>query len=342
MWIYTNDGKKLLIGTSPESLINDGVCVKKNPVRKVIKNGIFFIKYDKRFFNGLLTEFIKARKLEKAEIPVVKHLAVSRHYLVTLAEKNAVELKTYLLENVPSGEMVAGFGDFLRLLRKKRLYHTDLHSGNILYIPEENRFVLVDVRSADCGFRISAMPDSWYIHIIMEMRRYLPKAKLLELYSLSGLDSQQKFFETDLEAEFEDIADDWQRREKQIISGYGKFVKVSDGITYSADAPENISGGEIICVPDPMEYMLLHHYLELNHIPHRPVWAITGNSVTLGPLPEKYAAPETDLAEEYRKRLEICGIDSDYADWITSDGKISFINLASAAAQISRKENKLW
>jgi hypothetical protein len=340
MWIYTNDGKKLFAGTSPESLFDDGVCIKKNPVRKVIKSNNFFIKYDKRFFNGLLKEFLNAKKLERSGIPVVKHLAVSRHYLVTLAEKNAVELKDFLLKNIPSDEMLTSFGAFLRMLRKKKLYHTDLHSGNILYIPAENRFVLVDVRSADCGFRFSSMPDSWYIHIIMEMRRYLSKSKLFELYSLSGLDAQKKFFETDLESEFEEIADDWQRREKQIISGYGKFVKVTDGITYSADAPENISGGESISVPDPMAYMLLHHYLELNHIPHRPVWAITGNSVTLGNTPERHSAPETSLADEYCKRLEICGIASTCADWIICDGKISFINLASGVAQISRGENK--
>lgn len=339
-WIYTTAGKKLLSGTSPETLFENGTVVKANPVRKVVRNGDFFIKYDQKFFNGLRKEFKNAEKLERAGIPVVKHLAVSRHHLITLAEKNAVELKHYLLKNVPSDEMLAGFGDFLRQLRQKRLYHTDLHSGNILYIPEENRFVLVDVKSADCGFRLSPMPKSWYIHIIMEMRRYLPKTKLLELISRSGLDSEQKFFEADLAAEFEEMADDWQRREKQIISGYGKFVKVSDNITYSADAPENISGGECICVPDPMAYMLVHHYLELNHIPHRPVWAITGNSVTLGTLPENSAAPEPDLVEEYRKRLEICGIDSTDADWITSDGKISFVALDSAAAQIANGGNK--
>ncbi len=334
MWIYTNNGKKLLAGTSPESLLKDGVCVKKNPVRQVIKNGDFFIKHDSRFFNGLFKEFMNAGKLERAGIPVVKHLAVSHHHLVTLAEKKAVELKSYLLENVPDDKMLASFGDFLRLLRQKRLYHTDLHSGNILYVPEEKRFLLVDVRSADCGFRFQPMPKSWYIHIIMEMRRYLPKKKLIELLSKCGLDSEIKFFEDDLKSEFENIADDWERRQKQIISGYGKFVKVSGDITYSADAPEDISGGECFSVPNPMEYMLTHHYLELNHIPHRPVWAITGDSVTLGTVPERSAAPEKNLVEEYRKRLEICGINSVDTDWIICDGKISFTNIASAVAQI--------
>ena len=334
MWIYTNDGKKILAGITPESLLEDGVCVKKNPVRQVVKNGDFFIKHDSRFFNGLFKEFLNARKLERAGIPVVKHLAVSRHHLVTLAEKNAVELKSYLLENVPDGKMLASFGDFLRLLREKRLYHTDLHSGNILYVPEENRFLLVDVRSANCGFRISPMPESWYIHIVMEMRRYLPQEKLFELLSGCGLDSEKKFYEADLKAKTEDINMDWQKRKKQIMSGYGKFVKVSGNTTYPADAPVNISGGECISVSNPMDYMLTHHYLELNHIPHRPVWAITGNSVTLGTLPEKFNAPEKNLVEEYRHRLEICGITSTDADWIISDGKISFVNMASAVEQI--------
>ena len=338
MWLFTNDGKQLLSGISPEKLIDGGVCIKKNPVRKVIKSGEFFIKNDSRFFNGLILEFLNARKLEKAGIPVVKHLAVSHHYLVTLAEQNAVELKNYLLTNVPTDEMLAGFANFLRLLREKKLYHTDLHSGNILYVPQENRFLLVDVRSADCGFRIPAMPKRWYIHIVMEMRRYLPKAKLLNLLSNSGLDSEKDFFDTALESEFDDISVDWPRREKQIISGYGKFVKVSGDITCSADAPPNISDGECISVPDPMAYMLLHHYLELNHIPHRPVWAITADSVILGIVPEKSVSPEPELVDEYRKRLEICGIDSTGRDWITSDGKIAFINLASAVAQISNGE----
>ena len=100
-WTFSGIEAQNLLGNDPEACLLDPVLVKENPVRKVFKCGKFFVKQDFRFFNGLKSEFRHAMQLEKHHVPCVKHLAVSRNMLITLAEENKrlaevnLDLNTY-------------------------------------------------------------------------------------------------------------------------------------------------------------------------------------------------------------------------------------------------------
>lgn len=336
-WTFSGIEAQDLLGNDPEACLLDPVLVKENPVRKVFKCGKFFVKQDFRFFNGLKSEFRHAMQLEKHLVPCVKHLAVSRNMLITLAEENTVELGSFLRENTPSDAMLESFCGFIELMIKSGMRHTDLHSGNVLYDPEKNAFLLVDLRSASIPLKCFASKPDIYMHLAMELRRNLPKEKIYKLLSACKSSSPETDFDIMLNQETVNILASWKKRRQQILTGYRKFVRRRNDLIMPADAPEDISNAQIIS-GNGKDYLLLHHYLELNHIPHRKVWAVTDDKIYLAPMPAG-EAPELDaLSSDFGMRLALCGIPSTANDWVKTDNNLLFVNLQTALNSINLME----
>ena len=332
-WRYANQQAREMLGDDPLQKISDPVLVKSNPVREVFKCGKFFFKCDKRIFNGLAQEFKHALKIAEHGIPAVTHLAYCRNMLITLGVENSVELRSFLAGNIPDDAMLESFANFLSLLKNSNLRHNDLHSGNVLYVPEENKFLLVDLCSAKITCSLFKSPGEHYSHLVMEMRRYLEREKLFPLLAICHPDKNpEDFFEQELNNYTVAILAAWQKRKKQIISGYGKFIRKKGDLLFAADADDGLSNTTRI-TGDAVKYMLLHQLLELNHIPHRKVRAISGSDIYLEQL-ETIRHPLSDgVFEDFCHRLFLCGITSTPEDWQRSYGKVKFNNLAAAIEQ---------
>ena len=326
------------LGADPLLKMESPVLVKENPVRQVFKCGKLYFKYDKRFFNGLAKEFRNAMKIASTGIPAVEHLAVSRHWLITASAENCVELGAFLRNNVPSAAMLDAFGKFILTMKENNLNHGDLHSGNILYNAQENSFLLVDLCSAKIASSCSDNQDKSYAHLTLELRRFLPRESLFGILQIcSGQKNPSTLFDEMLNRDTVQVLRSWQKRKSQILSGYKKFIRLQDDMIFAADAPTAIADAEKINC-SAKKYMLLHHFLELNHIPHKRVFAVDGNIACLEPVADAIQAPE-DLFSDFSERLALCGITSSPQDWVISSGKVKFINLASAVEQCELLES---
>jgi hypothetical protein len=338
-WLYADEYAEKLLGSDPSGKMINPVKIKTNPVREVFKCDRFFFKHDKRFFNGLKAEFRHALKISRTPIPVVRHLAVSRHILVTLAEENTVELKEYLSRNIPDEELLENTGKFIRIMRENFLIHNDLHSGNVLFKTNNKTLMLVDVRSADIAKDPKYCNDNVYIHLVLEMRKYLPRERLYPLLEACGSRDPAESFDKELKRQSIDFFNSWPKRKKQILNGYGKFVRQKNHLRILSDAANELNNAEII-VGDMNNYMLIHYYLELNFIPHRNILAVGNNDIYLAPVPEQsvQTTENSKLFQDFSKRLELCGIKSTPKDWITTPSGIIFVNLESAIRQCNFTE----
>jgi hypothetical protein len=327
-WQYANQIVKEMLWNDPFEKMVSPQLIKENPVRQVFKCGKFFFKIDKRKFNSLKKEFNHANKISAHGIPVVPHLAVSENTLVTLGVENAVELKSYLSENIPDEKMLSAFADFVALLKKSNLRHNDLHAGNVLYIPNDNKFLLVDLCNANIVPSFFKSPSCHYSHLVMEIRSNLSREKLYPLLQICCSEKNPKdVFETELQKDTVQIISSWPKRKNQILSGYGKFTRKDGDFLFSADAPKDLSE-TIKITGNAKKYMLLHYFLELNHIPHRKVRAIYESDIYLEKLDNAASIQNSGLYEDFCQRLFLCGINSAPEDWKTVSEKSNLTTLA--------------
>ncbi len=142
-----------------------GEVVKKNKKRTVYKVDGFYIKHDhpKEWFHRIKSLFWPKSKKEFnsglclkeagiSTIPVIKwERKRFESYLITKEISGAFLLKDLLSDfNIPPQDMnifLTCFEQFLNSLVEKKVYHPDLHSGNILVKKEGNNycFYLVDL-----------------------------------------------------------------------------------------------------------------------------------------------------------------------------------------------------
>ena len=114
------------------------------------------------------------------------------------------------------------------------------------------------------------------------------------------------------------------------------FFRKKGDLLFAADADDDLSNTTRI-TGDAVKYMLLHQLLELNHIPHRKVRAISGSDIYLEQL-ETIRHPLSDgVFEDFCHRLFLCGITSTPEDWQRSYGKVKFNNLAAAREKFVKK-----
>ena len=277
--------------------------VKSNPVREVRTDGKYFYKLDRRN-RSFAGEFAAAKLLEARRIPVVEHLWHGRipegALLVTRALPGAPTVREYISSRIPDGAFQRNFAAFIREFLESKLGHDDLHIGNILYLEEEKRFVLVDVRAVR-KFRLRRFPYN-ICRAVLELRKHLRRDELCAMLELIGHPDPERFCERALEIEAGALNREWPKRRAQILAGYPKFTRVEGTRLVAADATEE-ELAQLEPLPGSEGEFCSAFYWELAQIPHRRVLTFDRAEHTIGVAPERCSTPLPAAEIAARKRL---------------------------------------
>ncbi|MCQ2380399.1 MAG: hypothetical protein MJ025_05725 [Victivallaceae bacterium] len=313
--------------------------VKANPVRQVFCSGEYFIKIDRRRGKSFRGEYLNARFLEERGVPVVPHVAYGRcelgNILVTRAVGNSAAVSDYIGSNRIDYGFLRGYVDFLKLLRDRRIRHSDLHDGNILYVPAERRFLLVDVKDVHRhlgGHRISI---SELARMIVELREQLTDAELCELLAECGAKTPERVLSEKLSIAAKRLRNSWGKRRRQILSGYRKFTRIDGDRLLDPDvSDEEITSGRRI--PGTVDDFLTYHYLRLARIPVRRVLGFDPVAGVIIVPKEGASHPVPgELLADFASRARIFGFDTVESDWCgDADRPVYVSNLGIRRGQI--------
>lgn len=266
--------------------------VKSNPVREVRTDGEFYYKIDRRPGRGFAGEFRAAKLLEERHIPVVEHLwhgvIPAGAVLVTRALAAAPSVREYVARRVPDAEFRRKFAEFIRDFLASGLGHVDLHVGNVLYAAAEGRFVLVDVQ----GVRRRRWRRFPYVVVRapLELRRHLHKEQVCEMLKIVGVPEPEHFFDRSLGIEAAALKREWEKRRRQILSGYPKFTCIDGAKLVAASAtPEELTG--LAWRPGSEADFVSAFFWELAEIPHERVVVFDREKREIGVAPEAFPTP---------------------------------------------------
>ena len=200
-WHYASEEVCQELNHDPLSLLAGGENVKSNTVRQVFRSGDYYIKLDRRANRSFCGEFDSARLCAAENIPAVEHLAWGRSsegaWLVTRAADGFVEAAS-LFRSRQNFEVYEKAAEFLKKIFDSKVFHPDLHMGNILVSPESCRFCLVDLH----GVRRRNFFDRFKFYMmhraVMEFRNTLSDKEMLHLISLCGIRNPELFFRKSL------------------------------------------------------------------------------------------------------------------------------------------------
>ncbi|MCQ2377969.1 MAG: hypothetical protein MJ016_02010 [Victivallaceae bacterium] len=299
-------------------LLAAGTVVKENPVREVLRAGNYFIKHDRRGVRAFKREYENAKFLEKSGIPVVRYAGYASDgregYLVSEAVENGVDVETFAETSGADETFVREYVEFINFLRAKRLCHGDLHGGNILFVPETRRFLLVDVRSVRHGlFRFYR--ERAFRELVTDARGNLSREILWRMLREIGVENPRKVWIRQLRADFARTMHEWPKRRKQILSGYRRFTRL-DGhfVLDRGAAPEEIATARRF--PAKVTALFGHYFLALNHIPTERVIGYDFSCKELLLAQERiFEAAPPEAVADFRERLAVCGIETREEDW---------------------------
>ena len=278
--------------------------VKSNPVREVRTDGEFYYKLDRRPGRTFEREFRAAKLLEERSIPVVRHLwygAIPEGaVLVTQALAAAPSVRDYLARHYPDAEFRRKFAMFVRDFLASGLGHVDMHVGNILYSAAEGRFVLVDVQ----GVRRRRCKKLPYVIVraVLELRRHLTRAECCEMLGIVGVPDAGRFFDRALEVEAAALKREWEKRRRQILSGYPKFTRVDGAKLVAVSAtPEELASLE--WRPGSEADFVSAFFWELAEIPHERAVAFDRERREVGFAPQLFPTPLASDEVAARRRV---------------------------------------
>ena len=317
-------------------LVSDAICVKRSPVREVLHSGRYFIKHDLRRRVDFKKEFDNARYLEQLGVPVVKHLAYGESedgaYLVTEALEGAVELGDFCSAGVPEKSFMLNLVSFIRNMARVKLRHRDLHPGNVLYVPSDGSFALVDVREVKRNTFWHPFRKREFFELLTGVRDNLPESEILHYLELAGCSDPEKFLVAEEKRKLAALKLRWLRRREQILTGYPKFTRIEGGMLINRDAGIDDLSGAITESASEAEF-LAYYYLRLSHIPTVKVLGYDRNEAKLL-LPESsgYSPATPEAVAGFLPRLSRIGITSSAEDFrLAPDGRVVFVNLKLAA-----------
>ena len=203
--------EKASIIKQAEDVIKRGEIVKHNKKRTVYRGNGLYIKHDHPdclvdklkaiFFPKSKREFNSALLLKDLSIPVVPVLGWGKqrtnNYLITKEIKGSVLLKDIFLNisNKDLNMLLTSLALFLNKLLTKKIYHPDLHSGNILVkkVKEEYNFYLLDLYGIKTKKRLSDNDKfrlfAWLVTILL----YVEEEKIKEFLINSGFCKEDEF-----------------------------------------------------------------------------------------------------------------------------------------------------
>lgn len=342
-WTFASEEICAELGGQLESLLENGEEVKANAVRRVVRSGDYFLKFDRRGAAKLRGEWKSAKLLVQYGIPVVEHLACGDSpeggCLITRALPDSESVAEYYWRTfVRGGEdpepFLARFAPFLRDFLTSGLFHPDFHIGNILCDKNSRRFVLVDAR----GIRKARLLDRRFRayrmnRIAMELREILSRERMIRLIEECGIADAEAFYTRSLDREAEALWLEWPKRRRQILAGYPKFTRKIDGVLHTVnplhEIAETIDCDVLKGPPGELENMFLaHFFLQLALIPHRRAMGFDSeNGVLYLEPPPPGAVP--GRARDQRERLAAFDLSSELTDWLKpgSGGTVRLFNL---------------
>lgn len=340
-WHFASEAVAAELGDHPELLLESGLMIKSNPVRKVFKCGDYFLKFDARSGKRLRSEWNSAKLISKEKIELVEHLAIGKStsgsILITRALPGAETVSDFFYRNYIEkfenpAEFLNNFADFAKKVLKSHLYHPDFHIGNVLYSPGLKKFSLVDAK----GVRKAGCLDRWLRRysmerIGMEFRLLLTRHQMIEFLAKLGISDSGKFYNRALLREAAALRHEWPKRRRQILSGYPKFSVQEGEILRTVDPLRQIvplTNYEVVSGENKLleSLFLSHFFLQLSQIPHRRVlaWDRQNKQIFL----EKISVSEPVDVADYQERLKALNIPTQNGDWGRDKfGRICFWNL---------------
>lgn len=315
-------------------LLHGGTPVKHNPVRDVFKKDGFFIKIDHRKFHTFAHEFSIALALQKAGLPVVEHLAYGRigndNFLISRELAGAVSAEDFLDSDLCKADFIESFTVLMQKWQKAKFSHADPHFGNLLYVPEKNLPVLVDVH--DIKRRVFfGSQNKDIIRFIFNLRGRIPYSIIFNLLAKFQVRNPQLIFERMLSDEIIRIKAQWRKRCRQLFNAYPKFsVQIKEELI-AAKYRENFTSFPEEPSPDAAKIFAASFFLSLLQIPHRRCIAVNIKNSTLRFENELSGTPNAAECAILQSILTKCGFDFTAGSLREYHG-LAAINDISAAA----------
>ena len=316
-WHFASAAVEEELNADPLQLLADAETVKTNAVRKVFRNGPFYIKLDRRTGRSFSGEFTGAMLCVKYGIPVVEHLAWGHSsegaILVTKEAEGFVESSVFFKKR-QSRKHCEALARFLAKLLASPLYHPDLHLGNVLIHPETAECCLVDVHGVrkktffDRLFRMGRMK-----RCIMELRNTCSDSEMTGLITLCGISGGEVFFRRSLAREHLLLEALQLKRRRQIMEGYFKYTRrEGNGALSDVDSTEKeLQKCEAVSCQEAGELFLFHFFLTQAKIPHRRILKFEPDRNTVWiekELPEEFrsAASGAELCQRLKYNFILC------------------------------------
>ena len=182
--------------------------VKENPKRKVFhlegsggKEVYLKLFAPQRFPFNIIRfygkkEYRIAKELEKADVPVVRYMAWGKAgnkcgFCFSEGVKKAIPAREFFFEcackdPVDRKAFLSAVESIVHTLHAKHFHHPDFHTGNLLYAPEERRFLLVDPWGIGDSF-LTLDSRQELCGIWMELKPFLTEDEILSGVISGGL-----------------------------------------------------------------------------------------------------------------------------------------------------------
>ena len=302
-WHFAKESDWTALAPSPERMDAASTLVKQNPLRKVFRRDSYFIKIEEpkpQFgLSWLKSVFAPKAKSEfdsllalcdagvKAVEPVAYGSAGAAQGLITRAFEGSISVSDYYYSEFSYGSrcpdaFLKSWAAFIKRFIASGFLHPDFHNGNILYQPFSGDFCLVDVFGVKRAGGLSTAERESMLRIVFEMRCGLSPAQLAVLAADCGAEGDPlNYVERGLEQEARRLAAEWPKRKRQLLEGYGKFVRKTvdsqgrelwlllDKARRPMASAEELEPGRFEVVENGIEDMLAAFRLELALLPHR-------------------------------------------------------------------------
>ena len=141
-------------------------------------------------------EYAIARELEKASVPVVRYIAWGKApnqcgFCLSEGVKNACPARRFFFESACSDPgcrkiFLSAVEEIVHTLHTRNFHHPDFHTGNLLYAPEEKKFLLVDPWGIGDSF-LTVDSRRELCGIWMELKPFLSEDEILSGIISGGL-----------------------------------------------------------------------------------------------------------------------------------------------------------
>ena len=236
-WKWHKDTDPVFLQDWFAESLKTGVLIKKNAKRSVRKitspsGKVYFVKQECSFRNKAKKEYAAAAMLRRAGIPCIRFAALGKYgfrqtILISEEEQDTVNALEYFYATAAADpEKRTAFFDALRNLMaammQNGIRHSDFHAGNVLVRDTSGscEMILVDPIAAKksskaCPLKLAGI-----------LTNFLPEITDIEMLQVLSVLHDPTVTPARLkERHAAMIRSEWQKRQKQILSGNSKFTR---------------------------------------------------------------------------------------------------------------------